>query len=121
VTEPPKTNGDVALLTGRTLFTSLEGAAIHSPEADKLHREEAVFVNQYDANELGIAAGEEVVLRNGSAELAIRAALSNAIPRGAVFVPAYYDGGAVTALLPSENGATAVPRVTLAKKNAKSS
>ena len=35
---------------------------------------------------------------------------------GAAFVPSYYDGGAVTALLPAEDGVVAVPRVKLAKK-----
>ncbi|MCH8993646.1 MAG: molybdopterin-dependent oxidoreductase [Chloroflexi bacterium] len=114
---PPSTrNGDVALLTGRTLYTSLEGAALHSPEADKLHREQGVLVNQYDATELGIAMGDEVILRNGSAELALQATLTNAVPRGAVFVSSYYDGGAVGALLPPENGVVAFPRVTLSKK-----
>ena len=109
-------NGDVALLTGRTLYTSLEGAAIRSPEADKLHREDGVLVNQYDAHDLGIAMGEEVLLRNGSAELALKATITTAIPRGAVFVSSYAGGGAVNALLPSENGTTAVPRVKLLKK-----
>jgi len=112
-----RTNGDVALLTGRTLYTSLEGAAIHSPEADKLHREEGVFVNQYDAAELGIAMNDDVVLKNGAAQLSLKATLTTAVPRGAVFVPSLYDGGAVGALLPAESGALAVPRVTLSKAN----
>ena len=116
VSEPSNGNGEVALLTGRTLYTSLEGAALHSPEADKLHREEGVLINQYDATELGIAMGDEVVLQNGSAELALKATLTSTVPRGAVFVPSYYDGGAVSALLPAENGSTAVPRVRLTKR-----
>ena len=116
VSEPSNGDGEVALLTGRTLYTSLEGAALHSPEADKLHREEGVLINQYDATELGIAMGDEVVLQNGSAELALKATLTSTVPRGAVFVPSYYDGGAVSALLPAENGSTAVPRVRLTKR-----
>ncbi|MDP3767874.1 MAG: molybdopterin dinucleotide binding domain-containing protein, partial [Dehalococcoidia bacterium] len=115
--QPPSSNGDVALLTGRTLYTSLEGAALHSPDADKLHREEGVLLNQYDAGDLGIGMGEEVVLQNGSAELALKATLTTAVPRGAVFVSSYYDGGAVAALLPPENGVVAVPRVKLARKS----
>jgi predicted molibdopterin-dependent oxidoreductase YjgC len=108
--------GDVALLTGRTLYTSLEAAAIRSPEADKLHREEGVFINQYDAHDLSIAMGEQVVLRNGQAELSLKATLTTAVPRGAVFVSTLYDAGAINALLPAENGLAAVPRVTLGKK-----
>ncbi len=115
-TLPPSGNGEVTLLTGRTLYTSHLGAAIHSPQADKLGREGGVLVNQYDATELGIATGDEVVLRNGSAELDLKATLSAAVPRGAVFVSSYYDGGAVTALLPPEDGVAVVPRVKLAKK-----
>jgi predicted molibdopterin-dependent oxidoreductase YjgC len=106
-------NGEVTLLTGRTLYTSLEGAAIHSPEADKLHREDAVFINQYDAHDLGIAIGDTVTLRNGNAELSLPATLTTSLPRGAVFVSSYYDGGAVNALLPPENGAIAQPHVSL--------
>jgi predicted molibdopterin-dependent oxidoreductase YjgC len=120
VSAPPAAtgaNGEVALLTGRTLYTSLEGAAIHSPEADKLHREEGVFVNQYDAAELGIAMHDDVVLKNGASQLSLKATLTTAVPRGAVFVPRLYDGGAVGALLPAENGSLAVPRVTLSKAN----
>jgi predicted molibdopterin-dependent oxidoreductase YjgC len=113
--EPRAGNGAFALLTGRTLYTSLEGAAVRSPEADKLHREEGVLLNQYDASELGIGMGDEVIVRNGSAQLALRATLTNALPRGAVFVSSYYDGGAVGELLPPEDGALAVPRVTLSK------
>jgi predicted molibdopterin-dependent oxidoreductase YjgC len=109
-------NGDVALLTGRTLYTSLEAAAIRSPEADKLHREEGVFINQYDAHDLNIAMDEQVVLRNGRAELSLKATLTTAVPRGAVFVSTLYDAGAINALLPAENGLAAVPRVTLAKQ-----
>jgi formate dehydrogenase major subunit len=112
---PGQRNGDVALLTGRTLYTSLEGAAVRSPEADKLHREEGVYINQYEASELGIAMGDRVVVKNGSAQVSLSAVLTVAIPRGAVFVPSYLDGGAVNALLPAENGAFLPPRVTLEK------
>ncbi len=109
-------NGEVALLTGRTLYTSLEGAAIKSPEADKLHREDGVFINQYEALDRQMVDGDEVVLRYGSSELSLKVNLTNAVPRGAVFVPLYYEGGIVNTLTPSENGTSAVPRVTLAKK-----
>ena len=116
IPEPPSPNGEVALLTGRTLYTSLEGAALRSPEADKLGREQGVLINQYDATELGIAMGDEVALQNGTSELGLKAILTTTVPRGAVFVSSCYDGGAVGALLPQENGSTAVPRVRLSKK-----
>ena len=75
-----------------------------------------MLVNQYDAVELGISTGDQVVLRNSSAQLALKAVLSNTVPRGAVFVSSYYDGGAIGALLPSENGSTVPARVKLLKQ-----
>ena len=75
-----------------------------------------MLINQYDATELGIAMGDEVALQNGTSELGLKAILTTTVPRGAVFVSSYYDGGAVGALLPQENGSTAVPRVRLSKK-----
>ncbi|MFQ6020332.1 MAG: molybdopterin oxidoreductase family protein, partial [Dehalococcoidia bacterium] len=60
------------LATGRSLYTSYDGAALHTPEADKLHREEFVEVNPTDAAALGVADGDEVVLRNQRGEVSIR-------------------------------------------------
>ncbi len=105
--------GALVLFTARTLYTSWEGASIHSPEADKLHREEFAQVNPADAVELGIAQGGEVVLRNGDAELVMRAEVTNAVPRGAVFVPWYYDGGAVATLLAGAASRTGLAAVTV--------
>jgi predicted molibdopterin-dependent oxidoreductase YjgC len=116
--EPVEPDGELGLLTGRTLYTSLEGASLHSSEADKLHREEFVEVHPADAADLRLAQGQEVVVRNGKAELALPLRLSEAVPRGAVFVPLYYDGGAVTALLPSEDGAAVPARVRLTTRRA---
>ncbi len=114
----PNGEGEVALLTGRTLYTSLEGATLRLADADKLHREDGVLVNQLDAVALGISAGDNVVLQDGAAELSLKATLTADVPQGAVFVSSYYDGGAVGALLPAENGSTAVPRVKLVKQQA---
>ncbi len=109
----PASDG-LVLTTGRSLYTSLEGAGIHSPEADKLHREEFVEINPADATDLRISDGDEVVLVNGRAELPIKALLTEAVAPGTVFVPLYYDGGAVTALFPSDDGAPLLPRVRVA-------
>jgi len=106
-------DGTFALLTGRTLYTSLEGACLHSPEADKLQREEFVEVHPADAADLRIGQGQPVTLGNGAAEMALSVRLTEAVPRGAVFVPLYYDGGAVTALMPPGDGLAGPPRVRL--------
>jgi formate dehydrogenase alpha subunit len=106
--------GVLTLLTGRSLYTSLEGAALHSPEADKLHREESVEINPADAAALNVRQGEEVVLLNGSAELAIAVSVTEAVPPGALYVPLYYSGGAVNALFAPDDGRPLLPRVRVA-------
>ncbi|MGB6838468.1 MAG: molybdopterin-dependent oxidoreductase [Dehalococcoidia bacterium] len=110
-------DGTFALLTGRTLYTSLEGACLHLPEADKLQREEFVEVHPADAADLRIGQGQQVTLANGTAELALPVRLTEAVPRGAVFVPLYYDGGAVTALVAPEDGLAGPPRIRLAPRS----
>lgn len=111
--EPKAPKGGLALFTARTLYTSWEGASVHSPEADKLHREEFVLMNPADAVELGVSRGDEVVLRNGAAELAIRAEVTGAVPPGALFVPSYYNGGAIMALFTGDAAKMGVAPVSV--------
>jgi len=111
--EPPAAGKGLVLTTSRTLYTSWEGAAIHSPEADKLHREEFVEMNPADAAALGVEDGQEVVLTNERGELTIRARISDSVLPGSVFVPLYYDGGAVTALFGREDDALARVRIAV--------
>jgi formate dehydrogenase major subunit len=101
-------------VTGRSLYTSLEGAALRSPEADKLHREESVEINPADAAALNVRQGEEVVLVNGSAELAIAASITDAVPPGVLYLPLYYGGGAVNSLFPPDAGRPLLPQVRVA-------
>ncbi len=91
------------LTTSRSLYTSYESAALHSPEADKLHREESVLVNPADASALGIDEGDPVVLRNRQDELRMKAHLTNAVQQNALYVPLYYDGGAISALFDGDS------------------
>jgi anaerobic selenocysteine-containing dehydrogenase len=97
--EVPATNGRLLLTSSRTLYTSRDGAAIHSEEADKLHREEFLEMNPADAAALGIGQNRPVTVVNGSHELVLSAALTDAVPAGSVFLPLYYDGGIVNRLL----------------------
>jgi predicted molibdopterin-dependent oxidoreductase YjgC len=111
--EAPVDVFQLALMTGRTLYTSIEATAIHKPDADKLHREEFVEVSLEDAERLGIADGDEVTLATDQGEMRIRAQVTDMVPAGSVFVPLLYNGGEVTSILPAENGATASARVRL--------
>jgi len=99
------------LTTGRSLYTSWDAATIHSPEADKLHREEFVEMNPLDSARLGLEEGQEVALADGRAEVSIRVRVTEAVQPGVVFVPLYYDGGAVTALFARDG---LLPRVKVA-------
>jgi formate dehydrogenase alpha subunit len=101
----------LVLTTGRSLYTSWDAATIHSPEADKLHREEFVEVNPLDAARLGLEEGQEVALADGRAEVIIRVHITDAVQPGVVFVPLYYGGGAVTALFARDG---LLPRVKVA-------
>ena len=96
------------LTTGRSLYTSYEGAALHSPEADKLHREEFVEIHPADAKELGIAEGAEISLKSKGGELTIRAHITESGQPRMLYVPLYYDGGAVTALFEDGQASAAV-------------
>jgi predicted molibdopterin-dependent oxidoreductase YjgC len=104
----PSANGRLLLTTSRTLYTSLEGASIKSEEADKLHREEFLEINPRDAAALNIGQNRPVVVANGSHELTLSAALTDAVAQGSVFLPLYYEGGLVNRLLPADGAPTTV-------------
>ena len=95
----PEREGALALTTSRSLYTSRDGSAIHSPDADKLHREEFIELNPEDAAAMGIGQNRPVLVRNGSHELLLSAALTDAVARGSAYLPFYFDGGAVNRLM----------------------
>jgi predicted molibdopterin-dependent oxidoreductase YjgC len=112
-TTPVPGEGQLVLTTGRTLFTSFEGAAIHAPDADKLHREEFVEIHPADAAAMGIGDEQPITLAGDSAELSVRCKISERVQEGVVFVPAYFDGGAVMTLFPAD-GSLPLVRVKVA-------
>ena len=101
-------DGELVLTTGRTLFTSLEGAEIHAPDADKLHREEFVEIHPADAAAMRIDDEADVALVTQHGQMTIRCKISSRVLEGVVYVPYYYDGGAVGALLGRSGGPIAV-------------
>ena len=102
------TTDGLAIITGRSLFTSWAGASIRSEEADKLNREESALVHPQDAEALGARDGDQAVLSSGDAELRVRIKLDDGIAPGSVYVPHYYDGGALMRLLPLRGDSAAV-------------
>lgn len=114
---PPRmapADGVFTLTTGRGLYTSLEGAAVHSVEADKLHREEFAEMNPDDAARLGVKDGDKVVLVSDRGELAIAARVTPNVLPGVLFVPLHYAGGAVTAFFPGDADESLLPQVKVA-------
>jgi predicted molibdopterin-dependent oxidoreductase YjgC len=106
-------DGTLLLTTGRTLYTSLEGALTHDADADKLHREEFVEIHPSDATTLRINDEDELTLATDAGELTVRCKISSRVREGVLFLPAYYDGGAVTRLL-DRTGAPIAVRVKVA-------
>src|SRR5207247_144452 len=101
----------LVLVTGRSLFTSWEGASIRSEDADKLHREEAIVLNPRDAADAGLRMGDAAALVSGDVEVRLTVQLDDGVGPGWAYVPHYYDGGAAMALLPLEG--TASPLVAV--------
>jgi len=102
-------NGTGFRLTAtRSLYMSYEGAAIHSPDADKLRREEHVALNPADASSLSISEGDQVAIRNDRGQLQAKAHLTNAVAPGTAHVPLYLDGGTVSALFDAGAAVAAV-------------
>ncbi len=92
--------GGLTLATGRSLYTAWDAASIHSDDADKLHREESVWLNPRDAEAAGVRTGDVVDLTDGTASIRIAVKLDDGVAAGTAYVPHYYDGGALMALLP---------------------
>ena len=101
----------LVLVTGRSLFTSWDGASIRSEEADKVHREDVVTINPVDAEAAGVRSGDTVDLTDGTSELRIGVRLDDGVGPGWIYVPQYYDGGATMRLLPLEGSGVALPTV----------
>ncbi len=103
------TNGSgFVLSTSRSLYTSYEAAALHDADADPLHREDSLKMNPADAATLGVAAGDMVVVRNGRGEVRVETDVTEAVQARTVYLPLYYDGGAVAALFDADAAVASV-------------
>jgi predicted molibdopterin-dependent oxidoreductase YjgC len=106
--DPMPRNGKFTLASSRSYYMSYEAAAIHSPDADKLHREDNVIMHPDDAVALGVKAGDTVMLRNERGSLNVPVEVRAIVQPKTLFLPLYYDGGAVTALFPADSRITEV-------------
>ena len=105
--QPPiERNGrsGLVLLTARDLYTDRQAAAIRLPDADRLHRSEALEIHPRDAAARGLSPGQTVSVTANGGALSLPAKVTEDVPEGAVFIAALYDGGAVQALLSTDDG-----------------
>jgi predicted molibdopterin-dependent oxidoreductase YjgC len=108
VPAPAAQNGGYTLTATRGLYTSYEAAAIHHPDADRLHREDVVQVHPSDAAALGITQDANVVLRNAAGEVRLRAAVTETVQPRTVHAWLPYAGAAVLALFEADAPTAAV-------------
>jgi len=107
---PASVSQDVGftLVTSRSLYTSYEGAAIHSAEADRLHREDSVKMNPADAAALGVGEGGRVTITANGDSVTAGVEITAAVQARMLYLPLYHDGGAVTALFEDDAPAASV-------------
>ncbi len=92
--------GGLAILTGKSLYTSWNGASIKATDADKLGRELFMLVHPEDAEPLGIKSGSTAIIDVNDRELHIAVQFDDGITPGSIYIPQYYDGGALMQILP---------------------
>lgn len=100
--------GAFTLTTSRGLYTSYEGAAIHSPNADRLHREDSVKMHPDDAAALGLREGDAVTVRNEKASFSAPVGITAAVQPKMLWIASYYDGGAPSALFDGDSPVASV-------------
>jgi predicted molibdopterin-dependent oxidoreductase YjgC len=107
-------DSDFLLITHRGQFTSYEAAQLGRPDADKLHREEFAILHRLDAERFGADDMDiaEISGPSGSLEIPLKVTSVEVMP-GAVFVPLYYQSGAVMRLLDHDPKSLVSPRVSV--------
>lgn len=112
-TEPDTSSEALTLITGRSLYTSWEGASIGSDDADQLSREQNVLINPRDAETASVQTDDQVVLTDGIHELQITAKIDETIAPGVIYVPQYFGGGAVLKFFGLQGTGTATVRINV--------
>ncbi len=93
--EAPSAASGLRVIASRDLFTALDAASIRHPEAEKLHRYDRIQVSEQDAAAMGLVSGDEVRIAAGSVSIAAKAAVTERVPAGHVYVSSLLQGGAI--------------------------
>ena len=101
--KPPAEETDeeypMILTTGRVLFHFHTGTLTRrSPSLNELLSEGYVEVNPIDAKKLGISEGDKVKVESRRGEIAIKARVSEIVPKDIVFIPFHFREAAANAL-----------------------
>ena len=100
-----------ALITHRGQFTSFEAAQLGKPDADRLRREQYALVNPADAERLGVSNLDIVAVHGDAGSLEIPVLVSDQVIAGSLFVPLYYEGGALMSILSSDAERLVAPQL----------
>ena len=92
----------LTLMTNRGQFTSYEAAQLHQPNADRLQREVYALINPADASRLGGGNLDIVTVRGDDGSLEIPLLVTEQVMAGSIFVPLFYDGGALMSILSAD-------------------
>ena len=109
----------IKVISSRDLYTSLEGAALRHPEAEKLHRYDRIQLSEEDGLRLGISTGDEVTISANGNAVAAKATVTERVPAGHVYLSSLAQGGKVSEFF--GNGhvpGVILSRATLATKRA---
>ncbi len=87
------------VITSRDLYTALDAAAIHHPDADKLHRYDRIQVSETDAARLQITSGDEIEVSANGTAIRAKATVTSRVPAGHVYISSLLQGGAVVNLV----------------------
>jgi predicted molibdopterin-dependent oxidoreductase YjgC len=104
----PARNGGFTLTATRGLYTSYEAAAIHHPDADRLHREDVVQIHPADAAALGVSQDGQVIVQNASGQIRLRAAVTETVQPRTLHAWLPQDGAAALSLFETDTPTTTV-------------
>ena len=89
----------ITILAGKTLFTSRELTSINALNADPMEREQKAMINSQDAERIGLNDQSKITIIKDDIKINIDVDLTDRIAPGTIFIPQYYDHGAVLEFL----------------------
>jgi anaerobic selenocysteine-containing dehydrogenase len=92
----------LVMLSGRDLYTNRQAAAANLGDADRIGRGEYLEIHPSDAAARNLKDGATVRVTSDTESISMVARITGDVPEGVVFVPIFWNRGAVQALLRSD-------------------